>query len=62
MSTIIDVPDPPQAGFWYGAYADLRVGSKNIKVGPRFDVGETAYWNYRQPAWRLTPLLLRVYH
>lgn len=61
-SETYQAPDPPQSGFAYGGIADLRVGSKTIKVGPRFEFERVAYYNYYENAWRITPLMLRVYH
>ena len=54
--------DPPQSAFAYGGVFDLRVGTETIKVGPRFEFERVAYYNYYENAWRITPLMLRVYH
>lgn len=54
--------DPPQSTFSIGGVLDLRVGTENIKVGPRFEYDRVAYYDYYENAWRLTPLLVRVYH
>ncbi len=61
-SALDKVKDPPQSGFSYGGYVDLRVGSKNIKVGPRIEYDRIAYYNYYENGWRITPLMLRVVH
>lgn len=62
VSALFDVKDAPQSGFSYGAYADLRVGSKDIKLGPRFEYDRIAYYDHYDKGWRLTPLMLRVVH
>lgn len=61
-SELYQGPDPPQSAFAYGGVLDLRVGTKTIKVGPRFEYERVAYFNYYENAWRITPLMLRVYH
>jgi hypothetical protein len=62
VSSLFDVVDPPQSGFSVAGYADLRVGTRDVKFGPRFEYGEVTYYNYRESGWRLTPLMLRVVH
>jgi hypothetical protein len=62
LSTLYDANDPPQSGFSYVGYADLRVGSRDIKFGPRFEYGRVAYHDYHEAGWRLTPLMVRVVH
>ena len=62
LSTLYDAKDPPQSGFSVAGYADLRVGTKDVKFGPRFEYGQVAYHDYRESGWRLTPLMVRVVH
>lgn len=54
--------DRPQGGFSYGGVLDLRFGTETIKVGPRFTFERVANYDYYENAWRITPLMLRVYH
>jgi hypothetical protein len=61
-SALYNVTDAPQSAFSVAGYADLRVGSRTVKVGPRFEVDRIAYSNYYESGWRLTPLMLRVVH
>ncbi len=61
-SALFDVPDPPQSSFSYGGYVDLRIGSKTIKVGPRFEYDRIAHSDFTENGWRITPLLVRVMH
>jgi hypothetical protein len=61
-SALYDQPDPPQPAFAYGGYVDLRVGSPTVMFGPRFEYDRVAYSNFYQNAWRITPLMVRVYH
>jgi hypothetical protein len=61
-ATLFDVPDPPQSAFTFGGYADLRVGSRTIKVGPRFEYVKVAHSDFSESGWILTPLMLRVVH
>lgn len=61
-SAMYDAPDAPVTAFAYGGYADLRVGSERIKVGPRFEYDRIAYAASFESGWRLTPLMLRVVH
>jgi hypothetical protein len=62
ISALYDVTAAPQAGFSYGGYVDLRVGSRTIKLGPRFEYDRIAYFDTYDKGWRLTPLMLRVVH
>ena len=61
-SALFNVPDAPQSTFSYGGYVDLRIGSPTIKLGPRFEYDRIAHSTFSENGWRLTPLLLRVYH
>lgn len=61
-STLYNVPDAPRSNFTYGVYADLRIGTETIKIGPRFEFGRTAYADFYEMGWKLTPLMLRVLH
>jgi hypothetical protein len=61
-TTLYDVPEPPRPAFVYGGYADLRVGSRTIKFGPRFEYSRTAYADFYQNGWKLTALMVRVVH
>jgi hypothetical protein len=61
-SALFNVPDPPQSSFSYGGYVDLRIGSKTIKVGPRFEYDRVAHSDFTENGWRITPLLVRVMH
>jgi hypothetical protein len=61
-ATLFDVPDPPESAFTYGGYADLRVGSRTIKFGPRFEFVKIAHSNFYDTGWILTPLMARVVH
>ena len=61
-TTLYNVPEPPRPSFIYGGYADLRVGSRTIKLGPRFEYSRTAYADFYQNGWKLTALMLRVVH
>jgi hypothetical protein len=62
ISSMYDVTAAPQAGFSYGGYVDLRIGSRTIKLGPRFEYDRVAYFDTYDKGWRLTPLMLRVVH
>jgi hypothetical protein len=62
ISTLDGTVDPPESGFSYAGYVDLRVGSRNIKVGPRFEYGRVAYADAHDKGWRVTPLMLRFIH
>jgi hypothetical protein len=57
-----DVTDAPRSGFVRGAYVDLRVGSRKIKFGPRFEYDSIAHSDYVAVGWKLTPLMLRVHN
>ena len=57
-----NVKDPPNSSFAASGYADLRIGTQNIKLGPRFEYVNLAYAGYSEQGWRITPLLLRVMH
>lgn len=59
-STGYDVPDSPRGAFVRAGYADLRIGSKKIKVGPRFEYVSTVYADFNEVGWKLSPLMLRV--
>jgi hypothetical protein len=61
-ATLWDVPDPPESAFTYGGYADLRVGSRNVKFGPRFEYVRMAHSNFYETGWIFTPLMARVVH
>jgi hypothetical protein len=61
-ATLFDVPDAPESAFSYGGYADLRVGSRTVKLGPRFEYMRIAHSNFYEKGWILTPLMLRVVH
>ena len=61
-SALFNVPDAPQSSFSYGGYVDLRVGSKTVKVGPRFEYDRVAHSDFSENGWRITPLLVRVMH
>ncbi len=61
-TTLYNVPEPPRPSFIYGGYADLRIGSRTIKLGPRFEYSRTAYADFYQNGWKLTALMLRVVH
>jgi hypothetical protein len=64
-ATLYDVPPvstAPESAFSYGGYADLRVGSRTVKLGPRFEYMRIAHSNYYEKGWILTPLMLRVVH
>jgi hypothetical protein len=62
VSTLADVADPPRSGFLQGGYADLRVGSPTIKLGPRFEYARVSYAEFHEKGWKLTPLMVRVVH
>ena len=59
-ASVFDVSDPPRAGFISGGYADLRVGSKKIKFGPRFEYDRIVFDRFTETGWKITPLMLRV--
>jgi hypothetical protein len=61
-TTLYDIPEAPRPSFIYGGYADLRVGSRTIKFGPRFEYSRTAYADFYQNGWKLTALMVRVVH
>lgn len=61
-ATLFDVPDAPQSAFTYGGYADLRVGSRTVKLGPRFEYVRVAHSDFIESGWILTPLMLRITH
>ena len=61
-ATLWDVPDPPESAFGYGGYADLRIGSRHVKFGPRFEVVKIAHSTFTDTGWILTPLMARVVH
>lgn len=61
-ATLYDVPDPPQSAFTFGGYADLRVGSRTVKFGPRFEYVKMEHSNFAETGWILTPLMARVVH
>lgn len=61
-ATLFDVKGAPQSAFSYGGYADLRVGSRTIKLGPRFEYMKVAHSDFYESGWILTPLMLRVVH
>jgi hypothetical protein len=61
-SALFGVPDAPQSSFSYGGYVDLRVGSPNIKVGPRFEYDRIAHSDFYEHGWRLEPLMVSVVH
>jgi hypothetical protein len=57
-----NVKDPPNSSFSAGGYVDLRVGTQNLKFGPRFEYANLAYANTSEQGWRITPLMVRVMH
>lgn len=61
-ATLWDVPDPPESAFTYGGYVDLRVGSRKVKLGPRFEYVKIAHSNFYDTGWIFTPLMARVVH
>jgi hypothetical protein len=61
-ATLWDVVDPPESAFSYGGYADLRVGSRKVKFGPRFEYVRMAHSNFYETGWIFTPLMARVVH
>ena len=61
-SALYDAPDAPVTAFAFGGYADLRVGTDRIKVGPRFEYDRIEYAQTYENGWRLTPLMLRIVH
>jgi len=61
-ATLFDTQDPPQSAFSYGGYADLRIGSRTVKLGPRFEYVRVAHSNFYDTGWILTPLMARVVH
>jgi len=61
-TALFNVKDPPQSAFSTGGYVDLRVGSRTVKVGPRFEYDHISYSSYGENGWRLTPLMLRIVH
>jgi len=61
-SELDQAKNPPQGGFSYGGVFDLRFGTEKIKIGPRFAFERVANYDYYENAWRITPLMLRVYH
>jgi hypothetical protein len=54
------VDDAPRSGFVRGGYADLRIGSRKVKLGPRFEYDSIAYAGLTETGWKITPLMLRV--
>lgn len=56
------VPDAPQGAFTYGGYADVRAGSRTVKVGPRIEYVKVAYGSFYETGWIVTPLMVRVAH
>ncbi|HVU04386.1 MAG TPA: hypothetical protein VHE30_21660 [Polyangiaceae bacterium] len=54
--------DAPMSFFQYGAYADLRFGSRGLKVGPRIEIDRVALAGFYDTAIRITPLMLRWMH
>jgi hypothetical protein len=59
-SSLFEVEDAPRSGFVRGGYADLRIGSKKVKLGPRFEYDSIVYAGFNEAGWKLTPLMLRV--
>ena len=59
-ATTYDIDDAPRGGFVRGGYGDLRVGSRKVKLGPRFEYDDVVYAGFREQGWKLTPLMLRV--
>lgn len=59
-ATNFDISDAPRSTFITGGYADLRFGSKTIKLGPRFEYDHMVYADFSEDSWRITPLMLRV--
>lgn len=59
-ASAFDVSDPPRAGFIESGYADLRVGTKKIKFGPRFEYDRIQYDRFAETGWKITPLMLRL--
>lgn len=58
--TTHDIRDAPAAAFTKGGYVDLRVGSKKIKFGPRFEYVHMTYFDFNETGWKLTPIMMRV--
>jgi hypothetical protein len=61
-STLYGVPDAPASTFTYGFYSDLRIGSPTVKIGPRFEFVRSAYADFYEMGWKVTPLMLRIVH
>jgi hypothetical protein len=61
-ATLWDVPDAPESAFSYGGYVDLRIGSRTVKLGPRFEYMRIAHSSFYDTAWMITPLMARVVH
>lgn len=59
-ATMYDISDAPRGGFVRGAYLDLRVGTQNIKLGPRIEYDSIVYSDFTEDGIRITPLMLRI--
>jgi hypothetical protein len=59
-STSFGISDAPRSGFVRAAYADLRVGTKTIKFGPRLEFNSIVYSEITENGWKITPLMVRV--
>jgi hypothetical protein len=55
-----DVEGAPRGALVYGAYGDLRIGSRKLKLGPRFEYVAYRYGDFTEYGFRVTPVLLRL--